>query len=790
MERPEKIDQGFQDTDTPVAIPGVNTLIENLEEDPESFEDTDVYDKVDLQLSTDVSRTSEEAQQASIMDLLGSKKTPEVSMADTDEDLTEVIAEKTLDEILKTPLKDNDSWHISQYESIEEVKKRQRRQRRLIKILLVCLFMILSAAIVLYIVKMTTSAPPPVVKPEKISYEKLVISPNLKDSLKLSHFFALAESLYEKKQYKDAIIVLKKIQKTGWNPGLVNGTIGACKAELKDEKSARAYYEKSVKSGYMGKPDFALKLAAVLDKKREYKEIIKILEPFSKKFPSNQAILQYLAVAYYKTGESKKLINCYSKINLSLLPEDQLSHYGAMLLKNGDRQKAFKVYLSLGKVYDNMEAYEKAEELAPDWNTKIFILARLASKTKDPGKKAYYNMLLAVHMIELGKVQEGIQVIKGLNTDMLDKKSIPAYLNLIPYFDGTPVLIQEAVNLLIKYYPKDMNMHSKILKQLRNVGKSRLCEEFFRRELLEAPDNYIVNFFYAESLFDPVKKKKYYLKAIKLSPHFYEALFALGGLYMSEQNWRDANKYLSDCLKLKPYSRELKYRIAVTRIHLTGSGKVLKDYEQDLRSQKLSELEVLKQMILMAQHMPQERYVSVYLKRGAKVPELKHFCMIQNARSKLIYQTAEEKDFKGFLNDRLLRKYYVIYLLGKGRLHDIMLLPVKKEDFPDFWKVFICWRQEIPSWEHNAYRLLAKHKDKLLISTVTKLWLEKISPENAAFSLQKIDYEDKPLLCVMIALQYRKNKKNLKSTFYFRKALTYARPNIYADVVKFLRKVK
>ena len=788
MEKPEKIDQGFLNSETSPAPSATDILSDKLDEDPASLEDTDVYDKVDLQLSTDIAPASEEEHQGSIMDLLGAKKAPEVSMADTDEDLSEQITDKTLDEILKTPVKEDEEWHISTHESIDVIKKRQAKQRRLIKILIVCIVLIFSAAIVLHIVKMTTATPPPEVKAVKISYEKLVIAPTLKDSGKLSRFLALAESLYRKKQYRDALIVLKKILKTGWNPGLVNGMLGACKAGLNDKKSARMYYEKSVKSGYMDKPDFALSLAGILEKDKAYEDIVKVLEPFGKKFPSNQAILQYLAVAYYKTGESDKLLQCYSNINPSLLPEDQLSNYGAMLLKQGDRKKAFKVYLSLGKVYNNMAAYEKAEELAPDQETKVSILARLASKTKDKSKKAHYSMLLAVYMIESGKINEGVQIIKGLNTDMLDKKSVPVYLSLIPYFDGTPVLMQEAVDLLRKYYPKDMEMHSKVLKRMRDAGKNKMSEEFFRRELRESPDNEIVAFMYAESLSDLVKKKEFYLKAIKLSPRFYEALFALGKLYMSEQKWRDANKFLSQCLSLKPYSKELKYRIAVTRIHLTGSGKSLKEYEGYLRSRKLAEPEILKQMVLLAQHMKKEHYVSVYLKQAARLPELKHFCQIQTARSKLIYHTAEEKDFKGFSDDPVLRKYYVIYLLGKGRLHDIMLLPVKREDFPDFWKVFICWRQEIPSWKQNSYRLLAKHKDEILIPAVVNLWLKNISPEKAALLLQQIDYEDKPLLCLMIALQYRKSKKNLKSTFFFRKALTYARPNIYVDVVKFLRK--
>ena len=788
MEKPEKTDQGFLDTDTPVAIPGVDMFLENIEGDTSSFEDTDVYDKVDLQLSTDVLPDSEEENNSSIMDLIGPKKAPEVSMADTDEDLSEQLTDKTLDEILKTPVKGEGEWHVSTHESIDIIKQRQKKQRRLIKILIVFIVLILIAAIVLHIVKMTTAVPPPEVKVGKISYKKLVIPPSLKAPDKLSHFGALAESLYKKKQYKDALIVLQKLQKTGWNPGLVNGMIGACKAALKDEKSARMYYEKSVKSGYLDKPDFALNLAAILEKEKAYEEIVKVLEPLSEKFPSNQAILQYLAVAYYKTGESDKLLHCYSCINPSLLPEDQLSNYGALLLKHGDRKKAFQVYLSLGKVYNNMSAYEKAEELAPDRATKVSILARIASKTKDKSKKAYYNMLLAVHMIESGKVNEGVQIIKGLNTDMLSKKSVPAYLKLIPYFDGTPVLMQEAVNLLTKYYPKDMKMHYEILRRMKDAGKRKMSEEFFRRELRESPDNAIVAFMYAESLSEPEKKKEFYLKAIKLSPRFYEALFALGKLYMSEQKWRDANKYLSQCLKLKPYSKELQYRIAVTRVHLTGSSKPLKDYERYLRSRKLAEPEILKHMILLAQHMKKEHYVSVYLKQAARLPELKHFCLIQNARSKLIYQTAEKKDFEGFANDPVLRKYYIIYLLGKGQLHDIMLLPVKKEDFPDFWKVFICWRQGIHSWEQNSYRLLAKHKNEILIPAVVKLWQKKTTPEKTALLLQDIDYEDKPLLCLMIALQYRKSKKNLKSTFFFRKALTYARPNIYVGVIKFLRK--
>ena len=92
--------------------------------------------------------------------------------------------------------------------------------------------------------------------------------------------------------------------------------------------------------------------------------------------------------------------------------------------------------------------------------------------------------------------------------------------------------------------------------------------------------------------------------------------------------------------------------------------------------------------------------------------------------------------------------------------------------------------------ENNAHILLRKEKSDLLVKTAAGMWLRKIKPTEAASLLDRIDNSDKPLLCILIAEQYRKNMDSLKSRFFFRKALTYSNPNIYVQAAEYLRKNK
>ena len=102
-------------------------------------------------------------------------------------------------------------------------------------------------------------------------------------------------------------------------------------------------------------------------------------------------------------------------------------------------------------------------------------------------------------------------------------------------------------------------------------------------------------------------------------------------------------------------------------------------------------------MVLLSLYMKDDKNALIYLKKAEKLDSLKEFTKRESIRMKLIYSSIKKSDFTD-VNDPIIKKYYMIYLLGNGEYREIMSIPTKKEDFPDFWKVLVCWKQEIPSW--------------------------------------------------------------------------------------------
>ncbi len=532
-----------------------------------------------------------------------------------------------------------------------------------------------------------------------------------------------------------------------------------------------------------------MNLAKILNKNNNFREIITNLEPFKEKFSTNQEMQRLLAIAYYNEGMQEKALECYKLMNPSLIPENQLEAYGQLLEKQGKKKEAFKIYLTLGKIYGNQKAYIKAEKLAPDKKTRMSILAQMAGKTSDPAKLSLYKMKLGMGILKDGNQKEGLQTVLSVNVDKLTKPQADEYLEMLPYFENEKILIRECLSILNKYYSEDIQKHQQLMNSLLKAGRENFCRDFFRQEYALYPKNPIANFMCAKFQTSPKIKKQLYLKALALSPDFYEAALELGIFYINEQNWKNAVKLFFQCEKIRPRETAPRYYSTIAKMKITGSGNELKRYEGFLKSRKIPEIEILKQMVILSQYLKDDKYALIYLKQAQKVESLNTFCVRQTIRMKLIYQTLKESDFTDKnINDPIIKKYYIIYLLGKGEYRKIMALPTKKEDFPELWKVFICWKQEIPSWEQNSFLLISRNSSNPLLTNTAKLWLRQISPNDAVNVLDRIDYIDKPLLCIMIAEQYKKDGENLNSKLFFRKALTYPTPNIYIQVANYLRK--
>ena len=798
------------DQDTPLkTAPDLNAEVDSFLKKC-TIEDTEIFDgdemvmekshKADKNIMDysyhDKNASKSPEKTPSIMDLLNKHDTTD-SLIDTDADIqaggdiTSRIDGKTLDELLKTSIKDEDDWHKSKNKSViekkkEERKKKEKKLRRLQITMIVAIVVILIAA---FVVNFLIKSPEQSEENQQalpISFNKIEIPPNLKDKSKLNCFYNIGKNLYKKKKYQKASRIFEKLLKTGWNTGLLYGMLGNCKYNLKDEEAAKKYYQQSAATGYIENIEFALNLAKILTKEENYSEVIKVLQPFKEKFDSNRQMHLLLATAYDKTDDRKNALICYKKINPGMLPENQLSNYAQLLEKSGDKDGAFKLYLMLGKLYSRSSAYTKAEQLAPDKETKLSILAQIVAKTAGTPQGNYYKMRLGITMIDLGKIKEGVEILKSVNTNRLKKTDATKYLMMTPYFHNEPILTKETIIILHKYYADDLNMHTHIMDMIKKSANPEFATDFFKQEYQLYPKNAIANYIYAETVQNNRLKKELYKNTLKISPDFDRAMLALAKLYMNEQNTKEAFKLLRQCCKNNPFDKKSQLYMTIVKIRTTLTSKAIKNYEKFLKKIKTPKIELLKEMVLISEYMPSDKYAIIYLKQAEKEPALKDFCRKENIKIKLIYKTITEKDFnKPIPSD--IEKYYIIYLLGKGDYTKVMNRPLDKNSAAAFWKVFIRWKQGLPSWKQKAYRLIDK-KNPVITSTIIQLWLKRISLSDAEAKLSTLPYIDQPLLALIIAEQYRKKGETFKSKVFFRKSLTYPNPNIYKQLSDYIRK--
>ena len=803
-------DPGFLNSDTSADLPQEpptgkpKSLAEILSK--QKLDDTEIFDGDEMVMAT--SSESDEASlkysyhekiedefeetSPSIMDLIQTNAPPVDPLISTEtdieigDDINSRIEGKSLDEILKTSIKDEKDWHKSKKEGISETTTDKGKHKRLkITMLIAIILIAIGAFVVNFVIKkpevtdLDTSALP-------LSINKIKISPNLKDPKQLKRYYSQAKSLYRKERYNDAVKLFSQLLKTGWNKGLIYGMLGNCKLKLKDETAAEKYYRLSLKEGYREDIEFAINLAEILKKENNYSDIIAVLTPFIKGNESNQKLQLILAETYTQTGDTEKTIECYKRLNPGNLSEKQLQDFAMSLEASGDKKYAFKIYLLLGKLYNRTSAYIKAEQLAPDEDTRISILSKIVSKTASTPQGNYYKLILAIKMIDAGNTDEGVALLKSLKTENIAKDPASQYLMMAPYFDNEPILTRDLISILNKYYADDIKMHNKIMNLIQDAGKPEFCKDFFKQEYLLYPENPIAGYFYAINLKNPVQKKALLVKTIKLSPSFFYARLALAKMYINEQNWKDAYKLLEECLKQDQYNSEVQFYLTVAKINLSSTSRPLKEYELFLQQAKIPKQELIKKMVLMAEHMHHDKYALIYLNQAENEKELKEFSAREKIKIKLIYKSIKKEDFSN-TDDPIIKKYYIIYLLSIGEERTVMNMPADNNPDIEFWKLFIRWKRGLPSWKQKSYKLLDSKKDDYLISSILKLWVKKISLKEAESRLSSIPIIDRPLFATIIAEQYKKDRQTVKSNFFYRKALRYPNPNIYVQFSNYMR---
>ena len=338
---------------------------------------------------------------------------------------------------------------------------------------------------------------------------------------------------------------------------------------------------------------------------------------------------------------------------------------------------------------------------------------------------------------------------------------------------------------MVKTFPDDYDFWIALMKKLKKCLGLAFCRDFFSQQYAMYSKNALSNYVYAFFQSSNAKKVKLYKRALQLNPGLYQASMALGQIYIGMQEWSKAKKEYRKCLISSPNSVKLHYYLAVADIKLTGRPDPLLKYEAFLRKIGIDDSGVLKEMVALSQHMKSPKWTNIYLRKAESIPELSTFVREQRIRTKFIYNDIKKADFPAPVPS-YLKFYYQIYLIEHGKSRQMMLIPTSRRAFPEFWKVFISWRTGLSSWKRGAGLILKRDSSDLLVSTIMELLLKRISPLEAAWIIDELPYQEKPLLALMVAEEYYRVGDIRNSEIFYKRALHYSPPNIYKRLVEYL----
>ncbi|MCX6984093.1 MAG: hypothetical protein NT118_04980, partial [Lentisphaerae bacterium] len=110
---------------------------------------------------------------------------------------------------------------------------------------------------------------------------------------------------------------------------------------------------------------------------------------------------------------------------------------------------------------------------------------------------------------------------------------------------------------------------------------------------------------------------------------------------------------------------------------------------------------------------------------------------------------------------------------------EVLRMTVPPDEFPDFWKLFILWRDDKTGsgWKDGMDELVAKNKSSkdATYQIISYVWNGKISPDDAQKLLNKIPLDNEPLLFLVLAEKYRKDKEVSKAKVCYHKAASRRR---------------
>jgi tetratricopeptide (TPR) repeat protein len=279
-----------------------------------------------------------------------------------------------------------------------------------------------------------------------------------------------------------------------------------------------------------------------------------------------------------------------------------------------------------------------------------------------------------------------------------------------------------------------------------------------------------------------------YKQVTALNPLFYEAFLELGYLYTMERSWPEAVHAYSECVKIKQDDKNARYLLALTKERAGKGEEAVAEYEKYLGTLSLQPEETAAKLIDIALKLEKPARAEKYLKELAKNPKYADEYKVQMMKFKLIYGKPVDSDFAG-MHPKAGRKFHEYYLLSKGKNNEVLLMTVPPDEFPDFWKLFILWKNDKPGWQEGMEALIAKDKDlkDATFRIIADVWNGKKSPDDARKLLNRVHPDNESLFFLMLAEKYRRDKFPSRAKVCYQKAASERQNPLFCVIDSYSR---
>ncbi len=581
--------------------------------------------------------------------------------------------------------------------------------------------------------------------------------------------FEKANQLIEDKKYSEALPLFEELtSKNAQVPGLRISLAKVLYSLGKKDAALAALQEQ--KKIFGSDPATLSLMIEVLDSDAKTAEsepfAIELIEKFPDFAPGHPVLAQHMLAAN-KPQIALEFFRKSQKQDLSL---KQILAYGGLCEKN-DPKEAISLYQYGGKKFQSLEAFKKTLRLLQKPEERKGLIEDAIVCLNNEAAKTSLRIMLAEIILKSGKKEDAVPIIEALDSGSIAPEASLDYLRLLCQAGLSEKLKKEA-SAMIQKGSGDFSKMKELMAELDSNGLSEIKTQAFD-ELCQSKKDAVSEYLYGLCIRESPVSRDYFESTVRKKPIFPEAWEELGDSCARQRDWNAAVNAYRKSLQISD-SRELRKKLASAEIYSSGSEDGIRTYHSYLLDKKVSKSQIALELLPLWQTAGSKQMADKCLKEIQEDPALKGKYRELQIKNKMIFGGISDDDFSEGLQGEI-RDHYQIYLLAQGREKELLSMLTPPKRFPEFWKVFVCWKLGAHGWRETAETLAANSakSGNKLVSAIASMWLDKVTPDDLRAIANRIPYEDEALFFFMIGMKYMKDGNPSKARVCFYTALKH-----------------